>query len=354
MVPPNKIAIVEYLRGFAALSVAWFHLTNTYGAGWVNASGHYGWLGVEVFFVLSGFVVPFGIAQICPSYHWHDFPRFFLRRIVRLEPPYLVSICIVIALTSLSAITPGFRGLEPHWDPMRLAAHVFYIVPLTTFSWAQPVYWSLAYEFVFYVALGLLFPLISARATTTQFVIIALGVLMLINYGEVPPLCLLFVIGVGLFRSTLETRMSNVLACWGIIVAAATLLACLSHEAQAAVGGVTALAIAKGRRGRLVGAAHRTLLWLGAISYSLYLTHVPIGGRVVNLGRRLASEQWQDMLLSLAALAACLAFAWLLHQLVERPALAWSRRLVGVERRTGRDELDKQRLVQPRTSTRSS
>ena len=69
------------------------------------------------------------------------------------------------------------------------------------------------------------------------------------------------------------------------------------------------------------------MIWLGAISYSLYLIHVPIGGRVINLGKRFIDHPWQEFLLSLLALAICLVFATAYHKYVELPAMNWSRQL---------------------------
>jgi peptidoglycan/LPS O-acetylase OafA/YrhL len=63
--PNKKLEIISLLRVLAALGVAWFHFTNGnvsfLDAGWLKNSGKYGWLGVEVFFVISGFVVPYSL-----------------------------------------------------------------------------------------------------------------------------------------------------------------------------------------------------------------------------------------------------------------------------------------------------
>jgi hypothetical protein len=60
-----RIDSVHTLRGIAALSVVWFHLTNGNAAfppnSGLKTSGSKGWLGVEVFFVLSGFIIPFAL-----------------------------------------------------------------------------------------------------------------------------------------------------------------------------------------------------------------------------------------------------------------------------------------------------
>jgi peptidoglycan/LPS O-acetylase OafA/YrhL len=66
------------------------------------------------------------------------------------------------------------------------------------------------------------------------------------------------------------------------------------------------------------------LAWLGSISYSLYLVHVPIGGRVMNLAGRLPAA-WHGPALVLAVVASLLA-AWVFNRLIEAPAQRWSGR----------------------------
>ncbi|MDB5452444.1 MAG: putative acyltransferase, partial [Caulobacteraceae bacterium] len=155
---PDKLSNVEGLRGLASLAVAWFHLTNQYDWNAIRWSGAYGWLGVECFFVISGFIIPYSLHRA--NYQLSGFPRFIARRLVRLEPPYLVSIALVIALAYASTLAPGFRGGAPHYSAPQLLSHLLYLAPAFHQEWVNPVYWTLAYEFVFYVAAGLLFPVL--------------------------------------------------------------------------------------------------------------------------------------------------------------------------------------------------
>ncbi|MEO6725174.1 MAG: acyltransferase family protein [Blastocatellia bacterium] len=108
----KRIHTLDALRGIASLAVCWFHLTNGNPAflpdGWLKLSGKFGWLGVEMFFVISGFIIPFSMRRA--GYSIGDFPRFILKRIVRLDPPYLVAIVLTIGLAYLSSLAPGFRG----------------------------------------------------------------------------------------------------------------------------------------------------------------------------------------------------------------------------------------------------
>jgi peptidoglycan/LPS O-acetylase OafA/YrhL len=64
------------------------------------------------------------------------------------------------------------------------------------------------------------------------------------------------------------------------------------------------------------------LIGLGAISYSLYLIHVPIGGRVINLGERWASSPIAKSATALLAFGASLLVAYILFRTVEKPSHA--------------------------------
>ena len=73
---------------------------------------------------------------------------------------------------------------------------------------------------------------------------------------------------------------------------------------------------------------HLILIWLGGISYSLYIVHIPIGGKAVNLGRRFVPEGvLPEAVLSLAALFLALAVAFIFNRLFERPFVRLSKRL---------------------------
>nr|WP_075223218.1 acyltransferase [Acuticoccus yangtzensis] len=310
------------MRGLAALAVTWFHLTGGHESV-IRMSGYYGWLGVEVFFVISGFVIPLSIARGFGTFRLADVPDYLIRRLVRLEPPYLVSVLMVVVLWELSALAPGFAGGDPTWSIGQIIAHVAYAIPLTAYDWLQPVYWTLAYEFVFYIAVGLLFGAIAAAplvwiATATITVLAALGPL--------PPLSLLFIMGIAVFR---RLQYGDPLALTAASVAAAGLMmAYEGHGLKAAVGAAAAALILTTIRLSAPRLIARPLLWLGAMSYSLYLVHVPIGGRVVNLGRRFVPDTAAgELALSLTALAVSLAAATLFYHVVEKPAIRASHRV---------------------------
>lgn len=107
---PSRLDNIDILRGVASLAVCWFHLTNTYGHDSIaRIYGQLGWLGVEVFFVLSGFIIPYAMFNV--GYTFADgWKTFISKRLLRIEPPYLMSILLVFVLWHGSFMMPGFRG----------------------------------------------------------------------------------------------------------------------------------------------------------------------------------------------------------------------------------------------------
>ncbi len=318
----TKILVIEYTRGVASLAVAWFHLTDTYNVGWVRSIGSYGWLGVEFFFVISGFVIPYSIAVTYDRYELKSFVSFISRRIVRIEVPYLISIALVLILGYLSALSPAFRGTAPPIDIKQIAAHFFYLIPFTRFSWLQPVYWTLAYEFVFYIFVGSTFPFIVGRKNPAPWCVCVILVGLAVLGGQ-SDLWLLFVIGVAVFRRAVFCDSFAEFA-----IGASILLIAVRGDIPIAVAGtLSAALILWGRQWDVRGVVGWLLLAAGELSYSLYLVHVPIGGRVINLGKRLGEGQGYEFFLSVFALGLSLAFAVFFRRLIERPAVLYARQL---------------------------
>jgi len=316
----KRISVIEALRALASISVALFHICgqlNSAGARWVTA---YGWLGVDVFFVISGFVIPLSLYG--SGYGLRDFPSFLLRRLVRLEPPYLVSIVIILVLWHLSSFAPGFAGQVPSYTFAQVASHLFYVVPLTNYQWLSPVYWSLAYEFVFYITVGLTFSYLIERsvAATVVLAFAALGLSFAV-YRTADVRIVEFLIGALLMRLTVSGSKDMQSGAW---LAASLALVFF-------IGGVpTGIAVSIGAGAILFLRSvefGRWAVFLGSISYSLYLVHVPIGGRVVNLAKRFGDGALYEVAIVALALSASLIAAMLLHRFVEAPATMASRKI---------------------------
>jgi len=105
--------------------VALYHFTGGLDR-WIKASGARGYLGLTIFFVISGLVIPYAMWR--GRYRGPaDAPAFILKRLARLEPPYFAAIAITLALGYLSARAPGFHGSAFHVGALQLLLHVGYL-----------------------------------------------------------------------------------------------------------------------------------------------------------------------------------------------------------------------------------
>lgn len=155
------------LRGLAALAVAWFHFTNGQPlfvdkGSFLAVSGSYGYLGVPVFFVISGFVIPFALDAMTYRFPESIF-RFITRRFWRIYPPYIVAIFVTLLVTFASSLVPSSRAGYPPLDAKSIIGHLTYTTPWLGSDWIVPIFWSLAIEIQFYLLMVFLAPAILSR-----------------------------------------------------------------------------------------------------------------------------------------------------------------------------------------------
>ncbi|MBI2795317.1 MAG: acyltransferase [Gemmatimonadetes bacterium] len=324
-VATSRLHIVDALRGPAALAVACYHVTNgnvrLLQGNALAAAGSYGWLGVDVFFVISGFVIPYALAS--GGYHWRDAGRFLLKRIIRLDPPYLVTLAVALLLAWVSAQLPTYRGKGFAADPLTIALHLGYLTEIFGRTWFVLVFWTLALEFQFYLSMAVLQPFVVHRRTVVRALLVAsmiAGSALSHVRAFVPMWGAWFALGVLAFLLR-SGRLSRAAYAVGLLAAAGT-IGVEATPVQGIVAGLTSL---------VIGTVHLDrprFATLGALSYSLYLVHEPIGGRVVNLAVHWDRRPWfVNVAVVAAALAVSLGAAWLLHHGVERPAQRWASRI---------------------------
>ncbi|MFM7144241.1 MAG: acyltransferase family protein [Alphaproteobacteria bacterium] len=289
------------------------HATCGGGGTILRASGSLGWLGVEVFFVISGFIIPWSVPHGLLSSR-RGRVLFLVRRALRVELPYLASIALVIG------------SWHAPWSASLILLHVFYLVPFTKLKWLQAVYWTLAFEFAFYLFVALTFSWSVGARESIRWRAMAAVVTIAVYCRILPFHVALFVMGMAVFRSSrgLSSAPESGLTI-GICFLA---MRAVGAPREATVGAATALLILAAARRQIPGWPGETLEWLGAVSYSLYLTHVPIGGRVRSL-----SQPWfedtslRDLAPCALALIASLAAAWAFRAVIEQPAHALARRV---------------------------
>jgi peptidoglycan/LPS O-acetylase OafA/YrhL len=125
-----------------------YHLLGRTDAGWLAKSGY---LGVAVFFVLSGYVITMAVGTNKITLGFLG--RFAARRSLRLDPPYWVNIAVVIALMLVAARV----GVEkPFPSASTIFVNLIYLQDLLGVQALSSVYWTLCLEVQFYLVLILL------------------------------------------------------------------------------------------------------------------------------------------------------------------------------------------------------
>lgn len=337
-----RIQGLDFLRGMASLGVCWFHLTSvTYAKEtgdfyeFVRLTGKYGWLGVEVFFVISGFVIPYSLHRA--KYQLRAYPTFLLKRIIRLDPPYLASIVIILMMAYAFAFYLG-EDAQVEGAPVsapRVLLHLGYLNMFSSNNWLNPGYWTLAIEFQYYLMVGLVYPLLISRRRSLRLgIFFCLAILWFLGdhrllTDEVPYST--FVIHfIFLFFMGILTFQHNVK-----IIGRREYLTLL---VLSAVGCYLTLGLLPTLAGLfavyVISSYERTnkavINFFGKISYSLYLLHWPIGLLTIGLVHSKLLRAEGGVLARIFVLATglgvCVLSAYLLYLFVEKPAQQWSAR----------------------------
>jgi peptidoglycan/LPS O-acetylase OafA/YrhL len=326
---PEHFDTLDSLRGFAALAVCLHHFTSEgmplFRLEAARALFAWGWAGVDVFFVISGFIIPY--TMIRDRYRLRDYGGFIGRRLVRVGPPSWV----VVALTLASWFAlDALRGGAPFWSAdvswPRVLHNLAYTIPFTHYAWINLVFWTLAVEIQFYLLVGLAFPW--AFAGKWRFVATGLLVCAL-HYAPLPAgltffgHATLFLIG----GAALLHREGQIgLPSYLVLLALLGVVAALQvGGVQAAFGCATALIIS------FLKVKSRAGAFFGRISYSLYLVHPLAGAAAALLLMRVLppTSTAAKLIIILAAVAASVLAAWLFHRLVELYFMRLARRLFG-------------------------
>lgn len=316
----QRLATVEVLRGFAALAVTWFHLTNANpvfpSVDWLRLSGAWGWLGIECFFVISGFVLPLALYR--EGYRIGDAGRFLARRLIRLHPAYLAALAIAVALWYVSSP----EGAAPP-GATQLLLHAVYLPAFFGYPWLNTVFWTLAIEVQFYLLLAFSFPLLSHRAAPVRVAWLA-GAAALSWLVTPETLVFRYLVVFAMGAVAFMVVVAHVDRARGMaLLMLLAIVTGIGHGWPVALAATaTAVLIAW-----QVPLAWGPMVRVGALSYSLYLIHAPLGGRVVNLGARYAEGVVAQLAVLLVALLVSLGAAFVLHALVERPSLRLAARL---------------------------
>jgi peptidoglycan/LPS O-acetylase OafA/YrhL len=314
----GRLAELDALRGIAASIVVLFHYTwqgvnvlpevtlIPWGLSW----GHYG---VELFFAISGFVIFMTLERTRTA------ADFFVSRFARLFPAYWFA----IGLTSLGLVVLGAQSLS---QPPEIAlVNLSMMQSFLYLPSVDGVYWSLSVELAFYACMLALWRLnLLARI---EMVLLGWIALKLLWWGlpELPSrvgavLAVRYIpwFAIGMTAYRVRTGARSLSEQMPVLLAGLATVAITGPLMDSAVFVAIFAIFAALVAGRLTFLDNRLLLWLGALSYSLYLIHQNLGYAMI---LALENVGLSPSAALLCAIAASLGVAHAMQTLIEQPTL---------------------------------
>lgn len=324
----NRLMELDALRGFAALCVLLHHYTSHYidvyhpatPALFYFPAGYYG---VYLFFMISGFVIFMTIEKTSRPLD------FIVSRLSRLFPCYWVAVILTFVTVRLFDFTDREVSIKNALVNLTMLQSWFDV------PYVDGVYWTLTIELSFYVLMFAL--LIGKRIKDVEAYGLLWLAFMVLNHTVFSMLHILvpkFILtsellkyGHIFFAGILFYNLKTKGKTWQRY---ASLAACLvvhyllrdnhqySTQVLAVFFGVFHLLITN----RLGWIANRPMIYLGTISYSLYLTHQNIGYIIIRDLYGVNANAWVRFFVPFTV---ALVLATLITFLVERPAMQWIR-----------------------------
>lgn len=355
----GQISFIHVLRGVAALLVVWAHLS----AYWLFTVGETsaiqdlwrtavaeplhvhqdgGYLGVVLFFLISGYIVTHASLSETRT-------SFVTKRVLRIFPPLALALAVLWSLMHLMPALGVPLPVFPGGTPSRWVQSLLLVDFLTPGSRVLSVTWTLASEMLFYamvlaaIAVQRTRPLASTVAMAVAWAL-ACWLVVESAFGLPPTreaagiLMLVGVLLVGRCIYLVHARLTAPAAGIGLAAVVGVLVAVFQEVyspgfllGRAGTSGepvyayVAALGVFVGMLWWSPSRAARPFARLGDISYSLYLLHMPVGFATLGVLHRLDVPNSAATLL---AIAASLGAALVSYRLVERPSQRAARALL--------------------------
>lgn len=354
--------LLDGLRGVAALVVVWYHIFEAFAASPVTQRVNHGFLAVDFFYILSGFVIGYAYND-----RWKkglSTGRFFKRRLIRLHPMVVLS-CV------LGMISFCIQGCE-QWDGSHVAFSLvllaflmqLFMIPVWPGASAdirggEEMYplngpsWSLFFEYIG----NLLYALFLRRLSTRQLAVftamagVGLAAFALYNLSGTGNLGVGWTLAGynfpgGMLRMTFSFSAGLLLSrtfrphafrrAFPVCAAALVLLLAMPYIGDGSrpwtnaiyelfcIMGIFPLLVwiaASGKAtGRILASACR---FLGDISYPLYIIHYPSIYLLFMASRKYGMTFQQAWPYALVIFAGNILLAWILLKIYDEPVRSW-------------------------------
>ncbi len=347
--PAGRLVFIDGLRGVAAMFVMLFHfytpvasklyfILNPVLPAWLSWPLLQGYVGVEIFYVVSGFVIAYTLRnEICtPKYA----ANFMIRRSIRLDPPYWTVIALVLGYRCV--LWHNYTSSILHyWGTITILSNMFYVADLMDRTLILGVAWTLCQELQFYLTIITMLMIahqvrnrFGARAGAGALVSIFVALTassIAYRYGadRMNYLGMWFNFAIGALLAWMLTGKLHERWLWVSLAAVfAGQLWRVDYRIDVAL--VTVMLIYLSAR---LGKMTSWLSWgwiqyLGKISYSLYLIHLVVGAAVIYIFIAFGDNSpTMGIFAFISAVATSLIGANVLHQCVEAPCIRLAKRL---------------------------
>ena len=363
---PAKLYGLDHLRAFAIVFVFIFHYGHVFSSPqWITVIGKFGWTGVDLFFVLSGYLISSQLFATISKGKKLSLKEFFLKRFFRIIPAYLV----VVALYFCFPVLREREAPAPLWKYLSFTQNLgLDLRTQGTFSHS----WSLCIEEQFYLLLPLLLLTLVYYKLFKKGFLLLIGLFiagLIIRWRVYDAKVLPFVeegnswinwykwiyyptysrldgllTGVGIaalfqFRPIFKQRLTaygNYFLLFGLLVLIVAYMVCREEESFAAsIYGFPLVSIGYGLL--VLGAISPTSFLykfksaatskIAALSYAIYLTHkIIIHGTQTQLAAFNVAKD--SNLMFIICIIFCFAGAFLLNIVIERPFLKWRNKIL--------------------------
>lgn len=174
---PNQqhIGHIESLRALAALMVMGFHFISFHNGKdfiiyneKIRTLSEFGAQGVELFYIISGFVIAYSFER--NQYQIKNYLTYLAKRIIRIIPTYFIAMILALAIGTILDVYLWELPFKFDWK--QFFANLTFTCDLFEIPWYNELYKTLKVEFQFYLAIGLLWPLMKHKISRSIITIL--------------------------------------------------------------------------------------------------------------------------------------------------------------------------------------
>lgn len=312
-------------RGLAALCIVLYHAIGSFGPqDLTNLLFSFGYIAVDLFFVMSGFIISYASKGIFNQVKPKNYTSFILKRLARIYPNHILVILLYLFLFLVYQV---LRPHEPAPEKLDLGSLVYFItltnnILFDKLYWNGPS-WSISAEFAAYLAFPFIFLVLARIRRDFMWFICAVSIISLATIYHLNGFvsigdgitsvgvfrclfeficgCTIYFAGSKITKSFLAALTTLLIAGLGILVyTQSNVIFIVSIMVLSTYLMTTQSGKYKIQSTRLAPISNG-LIFLGEISYSLYIIHFFVKDVIKLLSTQTFLSSWTSLILYLAA-----------------------------------------------------